>query len=508
MAYMSGKEILFSPIITVTGESAEEMPLLISLIDGSIEEIAIPDGVDCIRNNAFNGCSNLTSVTMPDSVISVGEAAFQDCSNLASVTFGEGINNICAAAFSKCTQCNIYDFSRAVSVPSLASNLAVNDNTKIIVPSELYNEWVTAKVWANLADYIVTPKALPNEANFNIYTNASTLKMIASIAGTGIGKTEILNEGNFSYLRIYGDGSSQEAYAQIKNIEGRNTGRYLVFAYRLPTSNTELHNFFQIYANTTNERPTGNGDLINIRTNKDGKWRIVAIDIMEAIANQKRVVSGECSSQFVPNADGTYTIERLRIDFFNELTSTGSYVDVAYVGTCDSLELARGADADYTGAEIDTAFFISRLGTKATLNVHNNMPYVTITDTTFSSGEKYIELHNEDSVLANTSGYVGILYRASNLGGTYGQIYIGSSDNTYNYSGSITYNGDNNWNFGIIEIDRNRYKDSVCRKLRFDYFNGLAANTQYAIDVAFIKFFASEAEANAFYQDYATRYNL
>lgn len=512
---------------------------LSNLIDGSIAEIVIPTGTEVIKPYTFYKCTNLIKVTVPNSVTHIGAHAFCGCNSLTNISIPEGIKVISQYSFSDTGLTEIvipasvttiescafmgsdniilYDFSKSEAVPTLVDNysLGTNTNTKILVPSSLYDEWINATNWSNYRNFIVSAdvKAIPNEDNFSIYVDADLLHEIVNYnflgikLATGVGKSEVLYSGSVPYLRIYGDGTSPEAYAQIQNIEGRKTGKYLVFAYRLPTSNPESHDFFQIYVNTTGDRPTGNGDLINIKTSKDGKWHVIAIDIAEAIANQKKVVSGEYLSQFVPSADGTYTIERLRIDFFNELTSTGSYVDVAYVGTCDSLELARGADADYTGAEIDTALLISRLGTKASLNVHNSlMPYVTITDATNSSGEKYVEIHNSDTVLANTSGYVGILYRAYGLGGSYGQIYIGSSDNTYNYSGSIVYNGDNNWNFGIIEIDRSRYKDSVCRKLRFDYFNGLAANTEYSIDVAFIKFFSTEEEANAYYREYAKKY--
>src|SRR5215472_4322185 len=51
----------------------------------TLTNVAIPDGVDTIGQEAFLG-TGLTSVTLPDSVGSIGVAAFYDCPNLARVT--------------------------------------------------------------------------------------------------------------------------------------------------------------------------------------------------------------------------------------------------------------------------------------------------------------------------------------------------------------------------------------------------------------------------------------
>ena len=59
----------------------------------------IPKGVTSIGNNAFLGCSGLTSVTIPEGVINIGAGAFAGCSNLTSVTIPEGVTSIGNYAF-------------------------------------------------------------------------------------------------------------------------------------------------------------------------------------------------------------------------------------------------------------------------------------------------------------------------------------------------------------------------------------------------------------------------
>lgn len=72
---------------------------------GGISDVVIPseyEGVPVIgiREFAFEGCEELTSVVIPDSVKAIGERAFCGCSNLVSATVS---GNISRSAFASCT---------------------------------------------------------------------------------------------------------------------------------------------------------------------------------------------------------------------------------------------------------------------------------------------------------------------------------------------------------------------------------------------------------------------
>ena len=57
-----------------------------------------------IGEDAFRGCTNLTSVTIPSSVTSIGKGAFLDCTGLINITIGSGVKNIGVNAFDGCVK--------------------------------------------------------------------------------------------------------------------------------------------------------------------------------------------------------------------------------------------------------------------------------------------------------------------------------------------------------------------------------------------------------------------
>ena len=145
----------------------------ISAYEGN--EIAICD-------DAFEGCSTLTTVSFPACTV-INYAAFARCSALTTISFpacttiGSYAFSTCyaltTASFPACIDISSYAFrycSKLISlylmgssIPSLSSTNAFNSTPisgtgsgKIYVPSSLYNSYLTAAKWSDYSSHFVS----------------------------------------------------------------------------------------------------------------------------------------------------------------------------------------------------------------------------------------------------------------------------------------------------------------------------------------------------------------
>ncbi len=141
------------PVRRITGvENNEEDGAFAN--DQTIEEIVLPESGVYIDWHAFIG-SSLKSVRNYFG----GDSFWNDGLALEYVSFIDGVG-IANYDFWEVNRALTLDFSRHTAVPELTDTeyLAIHPDLKILVPLELYDEWIAATNWAEYAEYIVAAR--------------------------------------------------------------------------------------------------------------------------------------------------------------------------------------------------------------------------------------------------------------------------------------------------------------------------------------------------------------
>lgn len=106
-------DILLKLWYTLNMEQIVEIPAGVTAIKDyafngrrDLTTVIIPDGVTSIGKRAFCGCYNLTSVSLPSTLTEIGACAFYGCENLVSIDIPEGLDWIGTSAFYGCRKMN------------------------------------------------------------------------------------------------------------------------------------------------------------------------------------------------------------------------------------------------------------------------------------------------------------------------------------------------------------------------------------------------------------------
>ena len=112
-----------------------------------LTSLTIPSGVTSIGDEAFLGCSGLTSLTIPSGVTSIGVYAFYGCSGLTSLTIPSGVTWIGWYAFNGCSGLtSIYVYPE--NLPELGTDIFTGCDAKnctVYVPKGTYDAYKSSE---------------------------------------------------------------------------------------------------------------------------------------------------------------------------------------------------------------------------------------------------------------------------------------------------------------------------------------------------------------------------
>jgi len=105
----------------------------------------------------FGNCYALKSLVIPPSAKNLYGNFLQNCYALEKLVIPISITTIANNAFLNCTSIIKYDFSKFSAIPTLQNTGAftgINSICKIIVPDDLYNDWIAASNWSSYETYM------------------------------------------------------------------------------------------------------------------------------------------------------------------------------------------------------------------------------------------------------------------------------------------------------------------------------------------------------------------
>ena len=100
-----------------------------------LTSLTIPSGVTWIGYGAFEGCSGLTSLTIPSGVTSIDYQTFYGCSSLTSLTIPSSVTSIGESAFSGCSGLTSLTIPSGVTSIGESAFSDCNGLTSLTIPS-------------------------------------------------------------------------------------------------------------------------------------------------------------------------------------------------------------------------------------------------------------------------------------------------------------------------------------------------------------------------------------
>ena len=154
-----------------------------------LTSITIPNSVTSIGRSTFRGCSGLTSVNIPNSVTSIGEFAFEGCSGLTSVTIGNSVTSICDNTFRGCSGLTSITIGNSVTSIGNEAFFGCSSLTSVNIPNSVTSIGGSAFADCSSLTSITIPNSVTSIGNEAFYGCSSLSSVTIPNSVTSIGNS-------------------------------------------------------------------------------------------------------------------------------------------------------------------------------------------------------------------------------------------------------------------------------------------------------------------------------
>lgn len=126
----------------------------------SLQEILFEEvsKIKTLPNNFVVSCSALKQLNLPTQIESIGNGAFNSCGSISMLAIPPTVIELMTSCLAGLYGIKYFDFSKHEIIPSLGNSNAFQGaptDFQIVVPDDLYEEWIIATNWATVASNII-----------------------------------------------------------------------------------------------------------------------------------------------------------------------------------------------------------------------------------------------------------------------------------------------------------------------------------------------------------------
>lgn len=166
----------------------------------SIISVTIPNSVTSIGESAFRGCGSLTSVTIPERLTSIASNTFYNCRRLISVTIPESVTSIGSGAFTGCSSLTPLTIPESVTSIGSTAFYGCSSLTSLTIPERVTSIADFAFYGCSGLTSVTIPERVTSvgESAFSCCSSLTSLTIPESV--TSIGDNAFSNSSGLTEL--------------------------------------------------------------------------------------------------------------------------------------------------------------------------------------------------------------------------------------------------------------------------------------------------------------------